>query len=67
MATIKVEKTNVRGVREEVVKYVKERRFFGLITWWRKVSAEKISNDLVILTDDKFDNIFLNGKELVIK
>lgn len=63
MTTARQKITYVGGKTREMVKY-EERSFLGLIKWWRKVSAEKIGDDLEIFADWKIDKIYLNGKDI---
>ena len=44
-----------------------EKRGGWLLSWWVKISEEKIGEDLVINTTQEFDHIYLNGKPLTNK
>lgn len=53
---------------EENYKVVYERRGAkGIISWWSKIREEAIGKDLMIGTAEKYDRIYLNGRELIFK
>ena len=61
MATAKIQKTEVELSGNYRVEYERKKILGGLISWYVKVSSEKIGTDLFINTSEKYDNIFING------
>lgn len=55
--------TKLISIEKKKVFYV--RRDFGkIISWWKKERVDTIGQDLYIQTQDKFENIYLNGKKI---
>lgn len=59
--------TKVAISRRNQVTYEQRETLFGLVKWHKKISAVKIADDLIIVTDENIDKIYLNGKELIPK
>lgn len=60
--TTPVKKTEVKiqqGIREQ---YFLKTWF--IFSWWVKLSTEKMGKDLVINTEENFDEIIVNGKPI---
>lgn len=54
--------TNV--VKTEKYKVIYERKHFLIFTWYKKLKADKLGQDLEIATQEDFDGIYLNGEKL---
>jgi len=54
--------TQIEVIESNLVKYKKQSFLF--FSWYVKVSATKIRNDIVIETNDEIENIYFNGKLL---
>ena len=66
----RIEVLGIQNVK--VVEYKEQHSVLGgIIKWWETVHIDKFNNDLnieIIDTENqKFDHIYLNGKELVLK
>ena len=57
-------RTKVEISQNNRVTYEEKTALFGLVRWWLKVCAEKLSDDLVIWTDIKIENIYINGEKM---
>lgn len=58
-----IEKTVV-GMDENFLTQYEKKSFLGIITWWSVVKSTSMGKDLIISTEEKYDRIILNGKEL---
>ena len=53
--------TEVDLVQIEKVAY-KKKSLLGIFSWWVKVSAKKLRDDIYITTNRDIENVYLNGK-----
>jgi len=64
MTTQSSEKTII-NLQENLKVQYEQRTFLGIISWYVKVKSESLGKDLIISTMEKYDKIYLNGKELI--
>jgi len=65
MAIHQKELTKIFLKEKYKVVYEKKEILGGLISWYVKVKVDSMGKDLVIKTTEKYDNIILNGKNLI--
>ena len=63
MTTVRSARRTVVAVVEDNKVLLKDKSFLGFIKWQEIISTTKISSDIVIITDEVFDKIIVNGQE----
>lgn len=63
MAIATQNRTIVEGNAKYKVVY-ETKCLFGIIKWFKRISTDKIGVDLIIITEENFDKIYLNGREI---
>lgn len=61
IATTKTTKVDFLDTHKVVYE---KKTFLGTISWFIRVSSEKVGTDLHINTQEQFDDIYLNGEKL---
>lgn len=62
MAIARQNNTQVQISEDQKVFYRK--KTFWLLNWYVQVKVDSMGKDLIIFTDEKFDKIIVNGKEI---